>query len=151
MYERLMEAAVEDENSQQALKAVKRNAGSAGIDRMTTKELEEHLEANWEILKAKLLKGTYTPSPVRRKEIQKQGGGTRMLGIPTVPDRYIQQMLLQVMTPIFDPNFSEHSYGFRPGRSAHDAVRAAQKYVQGGNGWWIWTSPNSSTTSITTS
>jgi group II intron reverse transcriptase/maturase len=137
MYERLMEAAVEDENSRQALKAVKRNDGSAGIDRMTTKELEEHLEANWWILKAKLLKGTYVPSPVRRKEIEKPGGGMRMLGIPTVQDRYIQQMLLQVMTPIFDPGFSEHSYGFRPGRSAQDAVRAAQKYVQGGKEWVV--------------
>ena len=137
MYERLMEAAVEDENSRQALKAVKRNDGSAGIDRMTTKELEEHLQANWGILKAKLLKGTYVPSPVRRKEIEKPGGGMRMLGIPTVQDRYIQQMLLQVMTPIFDPGFSEHSYGFRPGRSAQDAVRAAQKYVQGGKEWVV--------------
>jgi RNA-directed DNA polymerase len=137
MYENLMEAAVEDENSRQALKAVKRNDGAAGIDRMTTKELEEHLEANWGILKAKLLKGTYIPSPVRRKDIQKPGGGTRMLGIPTVQDRYIQQMLLQVMTPIFDPGFSEHSYGFRPGRSAQDAVRAAQKYVQEGKEWVV--------------
>lgn len=137
MYERLMEAAVADENSRQALKAVKRNDGSAGIDRMTTGELEEHLEANWWILKAKLLKGTYIPSPVRRKEIEKPGGGMRMLGIPTVQDRYIQQMLLQVMTPIFDPGFSEHSYGFRPGRSAQDAVRAAQKYVQGGKEWVV--------------
>ena len=137
MYENLMEAAVADENSREALKAVRRNDGSPGIDRMTTEELEEHLEANWEILKAKLLKGTYTPSPVRRKDIEKQGGGTRMLGIPTVQDRYIQQMLLQVMTPIFDPGFSEHSYGFRPGRSAHDAVRAAQKYVQGGKEWVV--------------
>jgi len=118
---------------------------------MTTNELEEHLEANWEILKAKLLKGTYIPSPVRRKEIKKPGGGMRMLGIPTVQDRYIQQMLLQVLTPIFDPGFSEHSYGFRPGRSAQEAVRAAQKYVQGEkNGWWTWTSRNSSTTSIMT-
>jgi group II intron reverse transcriptase/maturase len=137
MYENLMEAAVADENSRQALKAVRRNDGSPGIDRMTTEELEEHLEANWEILKAKLLKGTYTPSPVRRKDIEKQGGGTRMLGIPTVQDRYIQQLLLQVMTPIFDPGFSEHSFGFRPGRSAHDAVRAAQKYVQGGKEWAV--------------
>jgi group II intron reverse transcriptase/maturase len=137
MYERLMEAAVEDENSRQALKAVKGNDGSAGIDRMTTEELEEHLEANWGILKAKLLKGTYIPSPVRRKEIDKPGGGKRMLGIPTVQDRYIQQMLLQVMTPIFDPGFSEHSYGFRPGRSAQDAVRAAQQYVQGGKEWVV--------------
>jgi RNA-directed DNA polymerase len=137
MYESLMEAAVEDENSRKALKAVKRNKGSAGIDRMTTEELEEHLKANWWILKDKLLKGTYVPSPVRRKEIQKPGGGMRMLGIPTVQDRYIQQMLLQVMTPIFEPKFSEHSYGFRPGRSAQDAVRAAQKYVQGGKEWVV--------------
>jgi RNA-directed DNA polymerase len=137
MYERLMEAAVEDDNSRQALQAVKRNDGSAGIDRMTTEELEEHLEANWWILKDKLLKGTYVPSPVRRKEIEKPGGGERMLGIPTVQDRYIQQMLLQVMTPIFDPGFSEHSYGFRPGRSAQEAVRAAQQYVQGGKEWVV--------------
>ena len=137
MYERLMEAVVEDENARQALQAVKRNDGSAGIDRMTTKELGEHLEANWGILKAKLLKGTYIPSPVRRKEIEKPGGGMRMLGIPTVQDRYIQQMLLQVMTPIFDPGFSAHSYGFRPGRSAQDAVRAAQKIVQGGKEWVV--------------
>jgi len=122
MYETLMEAAVEEENCRRALKAVKRNDGAAGIDRMTTKELEEHLQANWWILKDKLLKGTYVPSPVRRKEVRKlSGGGMRMLGIPTVQDRFIQQMLLQVMTPIFDPSFSEHSYGFRPGRSAPSA------------------------------
>jgi group II intron reverse transcriptase/maturase len=137
MYERLMEAAVEEENSRQALKAVKRNDGAAGVDRMTTEELEEHLQANWQTLKDKLLKGTYVPSPVRRKEIEKPSGGTRMLGIPTVQDRFIQQMLLQVMTPIFDPNFSEHSYGFRPGRRAQDAVRAAQQYAQGGRDWVV--------------
>ena len=137
MYERLMEAAVEEENSRQALKAVKRNDGAAGVDRMTTEELEEHLQANWQTLKDKLLKGIYVPSPVRRKEIEKPSGGTRMLGIPTVQDRFIQQMLLQVMTPIFDPNFSEHSYGFRPGRRAQDAVRAAQQYAQGGREWVV--------------
>jgi RNA-directed DNA polymerase len=137
MYETLMEAAVEEENCRQALKAVKRNHGAAGIDRMTTEELEEHLQANWWILKDKLLKGTYVPSPVRRVEIPKPSGGTRMLGIPTVQDRYIQQLLLQVLTPIFDPGFSEHSYGFRPGRSAQDAVRAAQQYAQGGTDWVV--------------
>jgi len=137
MYETLMEAAVEEENCRLALKAVKRNEGAAGIDRMTTEELEEHLQANWWILKDKLLKGTYVPSPVRRKEIQKPSGGTRMLGIPTVQDRFIQQLLLQVMTPIFDPSFSEHSYGFRPGRSAQDAVRAAQQYAQEGRDWVV--------------
>jgi group II intron reverse transcriptase/maturase len=137
MYETLMEAAVGEENCQQALKAVKRNQGAAGIDRMTTEELEPHLQANWWILKDKLLKGTYIPTPVRRVEIPKPSGGTRMLGIPTVQDRFIQQLLLQVMTPIFDPQFSEHSYGFRPGRSAQDAVRAAQQYAQGGKEWVV--------------
>jgi RNA-directed DNA polymerase len=132
MYENLMEAAVTDENCKLALQAVKRNKGAAGIDRMTTEELERHFEANWWILKDKLLKGTYVPSPVRRVEIPKPSGGTRMLGIPTVQDRCIQQMLLQVLTPIFDPAFSEHSYGFRPGRSAQDAMQAAQKYAREG-------------------
>src|SRR5205814_933292 len=106
-------------------------------DRMTTAELEPHLQAHWWILKDKLLKGTYVPSPVRRVEIPKPSGGTRMLGIPTVQDRFIQQLLLAVLTPIFDPSFSEHSYGFRPGRSAQDAVRAAQQYAQGGKDWVV--------------
>jgi len=137
MYETLMEEAVAEENCQLALRAVKRNDGAAGIDRMTTAELEPHLQANWWILKDKLLKGTYVPSPVRRVEIPKPSGGTRTLGIPTVQDRFIQQLLLQVLTPIFDPQFSEHSYGFRPGRSAQDAVRAAQQYAQGGKDWVV--------------
>jgi RNA-directed DNA polymerase len=137
MYETLMEAAVTDENYRLALGAVKRNQGAAGIDRMTTAQLEPHLQANWWILKDKLLKGTYVPSPVRRVEIPKPSGGTRMLGIPTVQDRFIQQLLLQALTPIFDPQFSEHSYGFRPGRSAQDAVRAAQQYAQGGKDWVV--------------
>jgi group II intron reverse transcriptase/maturase len=137
MYETLMEAAVADENCQRALAAVKRNQGAAGIDRMTTAELEPHLQANWWILQDKLLKGTYVPVPVRRVEIPKPSGGTRTLGIPTVQDRFIQQLLLQVLTPIFDPHFSEHSYGFRPGRSAHDAVRAAQQYAQKGKEWVV--------------
>jgi len=137
MYETLMEAAVTEENCQQALKGVRGNRGAAGIDRMTTEELERHLQANWWILKGKLLKGTYVPTPVRRVEMPKPSGGTRMLGIPTVQDRYIQQLLLQVMTPIFEPRFSEHSYGFRPGRSAQDAVRAAQQYAQGGKEWVV--------------
>jgi len=119
------------------LKAVKRNQGAAGIDRMTTAELEPHLQANWWILKDKLLKGTYIPSPVRRVEIPKPNGGTRMLGIPTVQDRFIQQLLSQALTPIFDPSFSGHSYGFRPGRSAQDAMRAAQKYAQEGKDWVV--------------
>jgi len=137
MYETMMEQAVADENYASALGAVQRNQGAAGIDRMTTAQLETHLKANWWILKDKLLKGTYVPSPVRRVEIPKPSGGTRMLGIPTVQDRFIQQLLLQAMTPVFDPQFSEHSYGFRPGRSAQDAVRAAQQYAQEGKDWVV--------------
>src|SRR5437667_5126816 len=137
MYERLMEVAVGDENYRRALAAVKRNHGAAGIDRMTTAELEPHLQANWWIVKDKLLKGTHVPSPVRRVEIPKPNGGTRTLGIPTVQDRFIQQLLLQVLTPIFDPEFSEHSYGFRPGRNGQDAMRAAQQYAQEGKDWVV--------------
>jgi RNA-directed DNA polymerase len=137
MYENLMEEVVGEENRQLALNAVKRNRGAAGIDHMKTTELESHLQAHWEWIRAKLLAGTYVPSPVRRVEIPKPSGGTRMLGIPTVQDRLIQQMLLQVLTPIFDPMFSEHSYGFRPGRSAQDAVRTAQQYAQEGKDWVI--------------
>jgi len=132
-----MEAVVTDENCALALAAVKRNQGAAGIDRMQTTELESHLQAHWKKIWAKLLAGSYVPSPVRRVEIPKPSGGTRMLGIPTVQDRFIQQLLLQVLTPIFDPQFSEHSYGFRPGRSAQDAVRAAQKYAQEGKDWVV--------------
>jgi RNA-directed DNA polymerase len=137
MYENLMENAVTEENRELALQAVTRNKGAAGIDRMPVRELESHLQANWEKIKAKLLNGTYVPSPVRRVEIPKPSGGTRTLGIPTVQDRFIQQLLLQVMTPVYEPLFSEHSYGFRPGRSAHDAMRAAQKYAQEGKGWVV--------------
>jgi retron-type reverse transcriptase len=137
MYENLMEEVVTDENRALALGAVKRNQGAAGIDRMTTKELDSHLQAHWVKIRAKLLAGTYIPSPVRRVEIPKPSGGTRMLGIPTVQDRFIQQLLLQRLTPIFDPMFSEHSYGFRPGRKAQDAVQAAQKYGQEGKDWVV--------------
>ena len=137
MYEKLMEEVVREENRSQALEAVKRNHGAAGIDHMTTSELESHLQAHGEKIVAKLLAGTYVPSPVKRVEIPKPSGGTRMLGIPTVQDRWIQQMLLQALTPIFDPMFSEHSYGFRPGRSAQEAMRAAQQYAQGGKDWVV--------------
>jgi group II intron reverse transcriptase/maturase len=126
-----------EENRERALRAVEGNQGAPGIDHMKTTELERHLQARWEKIRAKLLAGTWVPSPVRRVEIPKPNGGTRMLGIPTVMDRLIQQMLLQVLTPIFDPKFSEHSYGFRPGRSAQDAVRAAQKYAQEGKDWVV--------------
>jgi len=132
-----MEQVVADENCGRALEAVQRNRGAAGIDRMPSSELEAHLQAHWEKIRAKLLAGTYVPSPVRRVEIPKPSGGTRKLGIPTVLDRFIQQLLLNVLTPIFEPLFSEHSWGFRPGRSAHDAVRAAQGYVREGNDWVV--------------
>jgi retron-type reverse transcriptase len=125
MYENLMEAVVSPENATRAWKAVKRNRGAPGIDGMTTEELRDHIRRHWATIRTKLLDGTDVPTPVRRKEIAKPDGGVRLLGIPTVLDRWIQQMLLQGLQPIFDPTFSDHSYGFRPGRSAHDAVKAA--------------------------
>lgn len=132
-----MEQVVSRENATAAWLAVKRNGGAAGIDRMTTGQLRDHLRAHWESIQAKLLAGTYVPSPVRRVEIPKPHGGTRILGIPTVQDRWIQQMLLQVLQPIFDPAFSEHSYGFRPNRGAQEAVRAAQNHVKEGKEWVV--------------
>ncbi len=132
-----MEEVVSPENYGKALQAVIANKGAPGIDGMKTEELNGHLLKHWPKIHDKLMRGTYTPSPVRRKEIKKQGGGTRMLGIPTVLDRFIQQMLLQAITPIWEPRFSEHSYGFRPGRSAQDAVRAAQGYARGGKDWVV--------------
>ena len=132
-----MEEAVTEENCRLALAAVKRNQGAAGIDRMRTTELESHLQAHWAKIRVKLLNGTYVPAPVRRVEIPKASGGIRTLGIPTVQDRFIQQLLLQVMTPIWEPMFSEHSYGFRPGRSAQKAMRAAQRNAEEGKTWVV--------------
>jgi group II intron reverse transcriptase/maturase len=133
----LMEAVVERRNLQAALKRVKQNKGSPGIDGMTVDELSEHLRAHWPSLREQLLAGTYQPQPVRRHTIPKSGGGERELGIPTVLDRFIQQALLQVLQPRFDPTFSQHSHGFRPRRCAHDAVREAQRYVQQGRQWVV--------------
>ena len=132
---RLMELVVGRANALAAQKRVKQNQGGPGVDGMTVDDLTPHLTAHWEELREQLLAGTYQPQPVKRQEIEKIGGGTRTLGIPTVLDRFIQQCLLQVLQPQFDPTFSEHSYGFRPGRSAHDAVRAAQGYIQSGRRW----------------
>lgn len=132
-----MEQMVTREKATAAWLAVKRNGGAAGIDRMTTGQLGDHIQAHWESLQAKLLAGTYAPSPVRRKEIPKPNGGVRMLGIPTAQDRWIQQMLLQELQPIFDPAFSEHSHGFRPGRGAQGAVREAQGHIQSGKEWVV--------------
>jgi RNA-directed DNA polymerase len=137
MYENLMEVVVSPANCSRALQAVTRNAGAPGIDRMRTTELEGHLRQHWPKLRSKLLAGRYVPSPVRQVEIPKASGGIRTLGIPTVLDRFIQQLLLQAMTPIFDPGFSESSYGFRPGRSAHDAVRAAQAHARAGKDYVV--------------
>jgi RNA-directed DNA polymerase len=128
----LMELVVERDNVKAALKRVRQNKGGPGIDGMTVDELPRHLVENWLDLRGKLLAGTYQPKPVKRQEIPKSGGGIRELGIPCAVDRFIQQAILQVLQPRFDPDFSEHSYGFRPGRRAHDAVCAAQKYIQEG-------------------
>jgi group II intron reverse transcriptase/maturase len=133
----LMEAVVERRNLQLALKRVKQNKGSPGIDGMTVESLPDHLRAHWPALREQLLAGTYQPQPVKRQTIPKSGGGERELGIPTVLDRFIQQALLQVLQPRFDPTFSQHSHGFRPGRRAHDAVREAQRYVQQGRSWVV--------------
>ena len=132
-----MEQVAAEENLRRALAAVKRNHGAAGIDGMTTEQLESHLRRHGEKIRAKLLAGRWTPSPVRRIEIPKPNGDKRLLGIPTVMDRLLQQALLQVLQPIFEPLFSESSWGFRPGRSAHDAVRAAQGYVREGRDWVV--------------
>ena len=126
MHEELMEQVVSEENLERALQAVKRNRGAAGIDKMSTEELEPHFRRHGAEIRAKLASGRWTPSPVQRVEIPKPGGGKRQLGIPTVMDRLVQQALLQVLQPIFEPRFSESSWGFRPGRGAHDAVRSAQ-------------------------
>ena len=132
-----MEQVVSRENATAAWLAVKRNGGAPGIDGMTTRELGEHLRRHWESICAKLVAGTYVPTPVKRVEIPKPDGGKRMLGIPTVVDRWIQQMLLLVLQPIFEPLFHASSYGFRPGRSAHEAVRAAQVLVAEGKDWVV--------------
>jgi len=128
----LMEAVCERENLKKALRRVKANKGSPGGDGMTVEQLPDYLRAHWLQHRDELLRGTYTPSPVRRVELPKPDGGVRKLGVPTALDRFVQQAVLQVLQPIFDPTFSDHSYGFRPGRSAHQAVAAAQEYLATG-------------------
>jgi len=128
----LLAAALTRENLQRAWKRVKANKGSAGADGLDIEQTAEHLKTAWPTIREQLLQEAYRPSPVRRVMIPKPGGGQRELGIPTVTDRLIQQALLQVLQPLLDPTFSEHSYGFRPGRSAHGAVMAARAYVQQG-------------------
>lgn len=128
----LLEQAFARENMQRAWKRVKANKGSAGVDGLDIAQTAEHLRWAWPELRQQLLDGSYRPQPVRRVGIPKPDGSERELGIPTVTDRLIQQALLQVLQPLIDPTFSEHSYGFRPGRRAHDAVLTAQRYAQQG-------------------
>lgn len=135
--EQLMEKVCEPKNLKQALKRVKANGGSPGIDGMRVEELGKWLIGNWEGLREKLLNGRYEPKPVKRVEIAKPDGGTRKLGVPTVIDRFVQQAALQVLQRSWEPTFSESSYGFRSGRSAHGAVEKAQSYVAEGRRWVI--------------
>src|SRR6185369_5821436 len=135
--EQLMEEVCERKNCEQALARVKSNKGSAGIDGMTVEELPAYLTKHWPTIREQLLSGTYKPPPVKRVEIPKPDGGIRQLGIPTVLDRFIQQAVMQVLQRRWDPTFSEHSYGFRPGRSAHQAVTKAQQYIAEGYGWVV--------------
>jgi RNA-directed DNA polymerase len=136
--ERLMEEVCERENCQQALRRVKANKGGPGVDGMTVHELADYLKQHWPAIREQLLSGTYRPQPVKRVEIDKpDGGGIRKLGVPTVRDRFIQQAVLQVLQRRWDRTFSDHSYGFRPGRSAHQAVARAQHYVSEGYRWVV--------------
>jgi len=133
-----MEEVCERENLLEALRRVKANKGSAGIDGMTVGQLSAYLKEQWPTIREQLLNGTYEPQPVRRVEIAKpDGGGMRKLGIPTTLDRFLQQAAMQVLQRQWDPTFSDHSYGFRPGRSAHQAVAQAQQYIAEGYGWVV--------------
>lgn len=131
----LMERVLESENLRRALRQVRRNRGAPGIDGMTVDGLVAHLKTHWPVIRASLVNGTYKPRPVRRVEIPKAGGGTRTLGVPVVLDRFLEQAMLQVLQAEWDPTFSEWSYGFRPGRSAHQAVAQAQAYIRDGYAW----------------
>src|ERR1700679_3814806 len=129
-----MEKIVERENLKEALRRVKANKGAPGVDGMTVNQLDDHLKQHWPAIREQLLSGTHSPKPVKRVEIPKPDGGVRQLGIPTVRDRFIQQAVMQVLQRRWDPEFSDHSYGFRPGRSAHQAVAQAQRYIADGHG-----------------
>ena len=135
--EQLMEEVCERENCKRALARVKANKGSAGVDGMTVQQLPEYLKQHWPTIREQLLSGTYKPQPVKRVEIPKPDGGVRKLGIPTVLYRFIQQAVMQVLQRRWDRTFSKHSYGFRPGRSAHQAVEQAQKYMAEGCRWVV--------------
>jgi RNA-directed DNA polymerase len=132
-----MEEVCGHDNCLQAYKRVKANKGSPGIDGMTVEQLPGHLKEHWPAIREQLLRGTYRPQPVKRVEIPKPDGGMRQLGIPTVLDRMVQQAIMQVLQRRWDAEFSEHSHGFRPGRSAHQAVAKAQKYIAEGKRWVV--------------
>ena len=133
----LMEAVVERGNLRLAYQRVVENKGAAGVDQLTVSALKDHLQRHWPTIRTRLLAGDYQPQPVRRVDIAKPQGGVRTLGIPTVVDRLLQQALHQVLQPIFEPTFSEASYGFRPGRNAHQALRQARQYVAQGKRWVV--------------
>lgn len=133
----LIETMLERGNLLRALQAVERNAGAAGVDGMETSQLRRYLFEHWDRIKEQILNGSYEPRPVRRVDIPKAGGGTRMLGIPTVLDRFIQQAIHQTLSPIWERVFSAHSYGFRPGRSAQQAIKAARGHVRSGKRWVV--------------
>jgi RNA-directed DNA polymerase len=135
--EKLMEAVCETKNLKQALRRVKSNRGSAGIDGMTVEELPRWLIENWSTIRERLLNGAYEPQAVKRVEIAKPDGGVRKLGIPTVVDRFVQQAVMQVLQGIWEPTFSESSYGFRPDRSAHEAIETAQRHIREGRRWVV--------------
>jgi RNA-directed DNA polymerase len=133
----MMEEIVERENLKVALRRVRANKGAPGVDAMTVNQLGDYLKQHWPAIREQLLNGTYRPKPVKRVEILKPDGGVRKLGIPTVLDRFIQQAVMQVLQQRRDPEFSDHSYGFRPGRSAHQAIAQAQQYISAGYGWVV--------------
>src|ERR1035437_7462131 len=133
----MLKQIVDRRNIEKALEQVMRNKGAGGIDGMQTDELRGYLNVNWQSLRAKILSGSYRPSPVRKVEIPKPQGGVRMLGIPTVMDRLLQQAISQWMTLKYEEQFSKHSYGFRPNKSAHQAVMQAQCYLNEGSVWIV--------------
>jgi RNA-directed DNA polymerase len=135
--DRTMEEIVERENLKEALRRVKANKGGPGVDGITFGQLDDHLKQHWPAIREQLLNGTYRPQPVKRVEIPKPDGGVRKLGIPTVLDRFIQQAVMQILQQRWDPEFSDHSYGFRPGRSAHQATAKAQRYIAAGCSWVV--------------
>ena len=133
----MLEQILSQGNMGRAFKRVTANGGAAGLDGVETTELGEILAGQWPCIKTQILEGSYTLQPVRRVEIDKPGGGVRPLGIPTTTDRLIQQAIGQVLSPIYEPVFSEHSYGFRPGRSAHDGIEQALSYINQGYDWVV--------------